>query len=551
MAKTKILIVEDERIAVKGIQYRLKRLGYGVAGVAASGKEAIQKARDTHPDLVLMDILLQGDIDGVETAEQIRAHFDIPVIYLTSYADDKTLQRAKVTEPYGYIIKPFEDKELRTAIEMALYKHKIERRLRESEETAQVLLNAPDGTAALLYTDGTILAINEAGARRLGKRPAEIVGVHAYDLFPPDLAKARKAQHEEVVRSGKPVHFEDERGGLYFENSMYPVLDAQGKVSSVAVYARDVTKRKRAEELKYSIYKISEAVHSAQNLEELFSLIHNIVRELMPAKNFYIALSDPDSEILSFPYFIDEHDETPAPKKPGKGLTEYVLRTGKPLLASPEVFEEFIKKGEIESVGAQSIDWLGVPLKTEDKIIGVLVIQSYTEDVRLGEEEKDILMFVSEQVAMAIERKRAEEELKVAQEYARNLIDSSLDMIISVDKKRRIIEFNRAAQKAFGYSKAEVLGKHINLLYADPAEGLKAHKTSIKTGRFSGEILNKRKNGETFPSFLSSSILSDENGEFLGVMGVSKDITERVKARKELEDALDRAKQGEKVKSLS
>ncbi|MCH8011705.1 MAG: PAS domain S-box protein [Candidatus Marinimicrobia bacterium] len=488
MAKTKILIVEDERIAVKGIQYRLKRLGYGVAGVAASGKEAIQKARDTHPDLVLMDILLQGDIDGVETAEQIRAHFDIPVIYLTSYADDKTLQRAKVTEPYGYIIKPFEENELRTAIEMALYKHKIERRLRESEETAQVLLNAPDGTAALLDTDGTILAINEAGAQRLGKRPAEIVGVHAYDLFPPDLAKVRKAQHEEVVRSGKPVHFEDERGGLYFENSMYPVLDAQGKVSSVAVYTRDVTKRKRAEQA---------LLKSEKNFRNIFRsvpeslLVINTQLDLLNSNRAFAELINKYAPELSL-----SEDELRATI-----LSELKQHFGKTKSGIVE-----IGKGDGELI--IEFDFAG-KLFAEEAIIVSL---------------KDIT-----------ERKRAEDELKVAQEYARNLIDSSLDMIISVDKKRRIIEFNRAAQKAFGYSKAEVLGKHINLLYADPAEGLKAHKTSIKTGRFSGEIVNKRKNGETFPSFLSSSILSDENGEFLGVMGVSRDITERKRIEEERE----------------
>ncbi|MCH8010801.1 MAG: PAS domain S-box protein [Candidatus Marinimicrobia bacterium] len=148
------------------------------------------------------------------------------------------------------------------------------------------------------------------------------------------------------------------------------------------------------------------------------------------------------------------------------------------------------------------------------------------------------------------EHKRVEEELKSAQEYFSNLIDSCLDMIISVDKKRRIVEFNRAAEKTFSYSKAEVMCKHINILYADPTEGLKAHKTTKKTGRFSGEIIYKRKNGETFICFLSSSILLDKNGEFIGVMGVSRDITERFKIRKELEKAMEQAEEGNRIKTL-
>jgi two-component sensor histidine kinase len=132
----------------------------------------------------------------------------------------------------------------------------------------------------------------------------------------------------------------------------------------------------------------------------------------MPAKNFYIALYDYDKEILSFPYFADEYDKTPAPKRLGKGLTEYVLRTGEPLLASPEVFEELVKKGEVELIGAPSIDWLGVPLKTENKTFGILVVQSYTEGVRFKKEDMEILKFVSGQTALAIKRKHAEQQLK-------------------------------------------------------------------------------------------------------------------------------------------
>ncbi len=132
MAKAQILIVEDEGVVAMEIEARLKNLGYAVAAVASSGEEAIEKAVETHPDLVLMDIKLRGGMDGVEAAEQIRARFDIPVIYLTAHADNDTLRRAKVTEPFGYIIKPFEERELYTNIEIALYKHNLEKELKEN-----------------------------------------------------------------------------------------------------------------------------------------------------------------------------------------------------------------------------------------------------------------------------------------------------------------------------------------------------------------------------------------------------------------------------------
>lgn len=132
MSDVKIMIVEDENITALELRERLEEWGYTVPAVVSTGTQAIQKAAETMPDLVLMDIILKGDMDGVEAAEQIRARLDIPVIYVTAYADERTLQRAKITEPYGYILKPFEERELRIIIEMALYKHLMEKVLKES-----------------------------------------------------------------------------------------------------------------------------------------------------------------------------------------------------------------------------------------------------------------------------------------------------------------------------------------------------------------------------------------------------------------------------------
>jgi signal transduction histidine kinase len=134
MTTARVLIVEDEVVVANNLHDRLRELGYSVLGMVASGEEAVRCAGETLPDLVLMDIKLRGEIDGVQAAEQIRAGFGIPVVYLTGFADDTTLQRAKVAEPYGYVLKPFELRELRTAIEVALYKHAMEKKLQESEQ---------------------------------------------------------------------------------------------------------------------------------------------------------------------------------------------------------------------------------------------------------------------------------------------------------------------------------------------------------------------------------------------------------------------------------
>jgi sigma-B regulation protein RsbU (phosphoserine phosphatase) len=135
-------------------------------------------------------------------------------------------------------------------------------------------------------------------------------------------------------------------------------------------------------------------------------------------------------------------------------------------------------------------------------------------------------------------RKRAEEALKLSQEYARSIIDSSLDMIIAVDMNRHIVEFNKAAQETFGYRLEEVLGVHVDILYADPQEGLRVHQQTLDKGQCVREILDRRRNGEVFPCFLSASVLRDARGELVGVMGVSRDITERKRAEAEHERLL-------------
>ncbi len=127
---SRILIVEDEFITAADLKQRLENMGYNVLGIAATAEDAIRKTGETHPDLVLMDIMLKGDVDGIEAAQQIRDIYDIPCIYLTAYFDNATLGRAKITEPFGYILKPFEDRGIQSIIEIAVYNHQNEQKLK-------------------------------------------------------------------------------------------------------------------------------------------------------------------------------------------------------------------------------------------------------------------------------------------------------------------------------------------------------------------------------------------------------------------------------------
>ncbi|HSR91788.1 MAG TPA: PAS domain S-box protein [Gemmatimonadales bacterium] len=215
-----------------------------------------------------------------------------------------------------------------------------------------------------------------------------------------------------------------------------PPRPSPTREAAVPVY-QDLGAGAESERVQRALYRISEAAHASPTLQALFSELHAIVGDLMPARNFYIALHDPATDTLSFPYFVDEKDPPPAPRRLRKGLTEYVLRSGQALLDRPGVYADLVTRGEVESIGAASSDWLGVPLKTGDRTIGVLTAQSYDEGVRYTERDRDILQFVSTQVAMAIERKRGEEALRASEGELRAVFSAMRDVILVLDATGR------------------------------------------------------------------------------------------------------------------
>jgi DNA-binding LytR/AlgR family response regulator len=161
MAKISILVVEDEIIVSKDIQNSLKKLGYSIAGSAASGEKAIEAALKEKPDLILMDIMLKGKMNGIEAAEKIKESLNIPIIFLTAYAEDATLSKAKLVEPYGYILKPFKEIDLKTAIEVAIYKHSKEIEvIRERDLLFQIVENKEDNEFVFIKSKSKFVKIN-------------------------------------------------------------------------------------------------------------------------------------------------------------------------------------------------------------------------------------------------------------------------------------------------------------------------------------------------------------------------------------------------------
>ncbi|NTV36492.1 MAG: GAF domain-containing protein, partial [Anaerolineaceae bacterium] len=216
--------------------------------------------------------------------------------------------------------------------------------------------------------------------------------------------------------------------------------------ASVQKALRDAAIRqeqKRAEKLERVLFHISQAANMATDLEEFFATIHESLKQVMNAENFYIALYDPKRNIISFPYFVDQFDPIPLPKHPGRGMTEYVLRTGKPSLVTPEVFAELEAAGEVETSGSPSLDWVGVPLKAGEQTLGVMVVQTYDEGIRYEKRDVDVLDFISDQVEMVIHRKLAEESLRESEHKFSLFMDHlPLQSTISNDSGRLIYANN-------------------------------------------------------------------------------------------------------------
>lgn len=183
MTKTKILVVEDESIVAKDIQKSLEKLGYDVPATASSAASAYEKLELIDPDLVFLDIKLKGEEDGIHIAEHIKEKYNIPVIFLTSYVDQGTLDRAKVTEPYGYIVKPFNESDLKTTVEMALFKFSRDREVRESQYRLANALARVDECIIVVDTEGRVSYLNEKAENILGYSTATATGMDAFQLF--------------------------------------------------------------------------------------------------------------------------------------------------------------------------------------------------------------------------------------------------------------------------------------------------------------------------------------------------------------------------------
>ncbi|HEY6060180.1 MAG TPA: PAS domain S-box protein, partial [Gemmatimonadales bacterium] len=336
---------------------------------------------------------------------------------------------------------------------------------RRAEQQNRLLAQTIQSTGDIVsITDleGRFTFVNRAFLTAYGYREADVLGRTTALIDSPRNPPGLQAEIREATRAGtwRGELWNRKKDGtdIPVELVTSQIRDSEGRVVGLVGVWNDITLRRRAEAVQQAVYRVAEAASASEGLEGLLRAVHGIVGELMPADNFFVALYDRAAGLLSFPYFVDQVDTADPPRQPARGLTEYVLRTGRPLLGTPELVAGLERRGEVDLVGAPSVDWLGVPLKVGSDVIGVLAVQSYTEGVRFGAGELEILELVSAQVALAIERTRSAERMQASERRYRQLFEGNPAAMFVYDAESlRFLAVNEAAVRRYGWSREEFL----------------------------------------------------------------------------------------------
>jgi PAS domain S-box-containing protein len=397
----------------------------------------------------------------------------------------------------------------------------------------QLFQSSPD---PLLIVDSEFraLCVNHEFQRTFGYSADEILGkpLGAF-FFPPD----RDAEAQwilQCLQRGERISLDTQRrckDGVLLDVSVSSApLVIDGRTTGFYGIYRDTTERKRAEAISSALYHIAEKSSSEQDLQQFFASVHGIVDELMPARNFSIAIYDAESQLLEFPYYVDERDAAPAPAKPGPGLTEYVLRTGESLLCTPDLAGELQKRGEVQLSAPPPLQWLGVPLRVNGNIFGALVFKSYSENTRFRERDKEVLTLVAQQVAAAIDRKRNEQALRRSEVRYRSMVQTAVYGIYRSSVDGRFLDVNPALIGMLGYNSAQEL---LDLdpqkdIFVDSAEHTRLVDEFRRTGRMDGfEVRWKRKDGVPITVRISGRavVSGDQASDVLEA--IAEDVTER------------------------
>ena len=503
----RIMVVEDEGIIAQDIKNCLEGLGYVVPDVVFTGREAIRRAEELRPDLVLMDIVLKGEIDGIETAAEIRRKYNIPIVYLTAYEDDRTLKRAKLTEPLGYILKPFEERYLRSSIEMALYKHQMETRLKENERWLGTILKSVGDAVIVTDESGFIRYMNPVGETLTGWGLSEVVGKKISDVLTlldertklPANNPVDKVLKDNVTigRSNHTILIAKNGKEIYIDHSASPLRDGNGVITGAVLIIQDITERKVSENaLKDSENKFRNLFDYATDaifVQSLNGRILSVNNQACKLLNY----SKSELYELKFSDIIHEN------------ITDNIF----------VIYSALKEKGSYQfETQYKRKDGTFIDVEVKMQLIKLL-------------EEEVVQLFIRD----ITERKQAQEKIDMLAQAIKGISEC-----VSIsDLEGKVIFVNDAFERTYGYQREEIIDKTIDIVRSTKnKQGLNEEiQRDTETGGWQGEILNKTKDGREFPVYLSTSLLRNDKGEVIAQIGVASDITERKKSNEDLKQS--------------
>ncbi|MBF0565839.1 MAG: PAS domain S-box protein [Nitrospirae bacterium] len=511
MSKGRILVVEDEIVIARDIKLSLEELGYVVTSTVASARKAMEMANVDKPDLILMDIVLQGDMDGIEAATIIQATLDIPIVYLSSYADDNTLDRAKQTTPYGYLLKPFGYNELHSAIETALFKHNMEKKLREREELFRVIFNNANDAIFLngLCDDmmpGRCIEVNDVACRKLGFTKEEFLSMSSFDLT--GMSRDSKESMARLLSYGYAT-FETRamaKDGTFIPFEISSQLFYHNGKKAILSIARDITERKQAEA------KLSEAANKVINILET---ITDAFYALDTTWNFsYIN----KQALLMFREFAD------------KELLGANIWKEFPGFAGTKVYDEYHRAvKERESVHFEQFfmpfgRWYEVSAYPTADGLSV-----YFRDITAGKHVDEAL-------------KEKSRQLREQEEVLRAIFESAALGIVITDMNGVIVNSNYAASNILGYPAGELYGKGIGDI--TPAGDMPLNESLFRElidGKRGNMCMEKRyvkKDGNYLWAQLTVSLIYDAESKAAYRLCIIENIDKRKAAEEKLKETL-------------
>lgn len=317
-------------------------------------------------------------------------------------------------------------------------KRKTEAALKQSEERFRSVTQSANDAIITTDSKGIVLGWNRGAEIIFGYNESEIINAPLNLIIPSDFVELHISGLSRIERGGEKhvIGKTVELQGLRKNAETFPIELSLSEWETVegrffTGIIRDITRRKRTELENYILFEISQGVTLTSNLDELLKLIHHSLGKVVYAENCFVALYNQKTDLFSFPYFVDKIDSTPLPTSMGKSCSAFVFRTEKPLLLTQKIFDELVEKGEVELVGSNSPSWIGIPLKTPSKVTGVLVLQHYEKENVYSENDVRFLTSIGSQIALAIERKKTEEEISLKNELLQ-AINAEKDKFFSI-----------------------------------------------------------------------------------------------------------------------